>query len=203
MFSDLKTSHSLKAELSKDFIFDKICMAVTGYFLIYRELKWLKQEPLKAKSYIKRSISIAESFFPEKSPILSYLIQEYSQKYLKFKKHSEPIRSKSAKEGKNLRTGRKLGSKKSEKNGLLVKSQRNIGFVTGNESQTDQQLKPDVKISLGCAEKTEPEPQLSEESSEDSQVVLDQAIKLFSSDLYGDYYEEEPDKYEYMPLKRC
>lgn len=101
--TDLKACHSLRAELSKDFMLDKVCMSVASCYLISRELNHLNDDFLRSKSYLQRSISISTLFFPNSCPFLVSLQKIYSEKFLKSKdpkKVKSPLRSSSAKESR-------------------------------------------------------------------------------------------------------
>ena len=214
---ELKNTHTIKAELSKDFMLDKIFMAVTSYYLIFRELEFLKQNSKKSKSYLKIAISIAECFFPNDCSLSSCLLSEYELKFKgkrrsKSKCKKDSLRSKSVKVIKSNNPV-KIIEKNNKKKKLanvavipwLARSERNpiINEAVDKiqNTQSEVVLKKKLPASLEVNEKTEPEPQLSEESSDSCSKDISKRLVIFSSNLYEDYDETEPDKYEYMPLK--
>lgn len=207
--NELKALHSIKVELSRDFMLDKICMAISAYYLVYREFDIISHEPVKAKGFLKRAISLCKAFVPPSCPLFSTLTKEYSRKYIS-KSRTEKKTSLRSRSTKEVRNNNQKYQKKLKKTHIdvkvipwIVRSERNK-LSTGKKdpnAHSEETLKAKMQMSMECFEKTEPEPPLSEESSEEI-CNNELQIGLFSSDLYGDYYEEEPDKYEYMPLKR-
>ena len=206
---ELKAGHNIKAELSKDFMLDKICMAICAFYLVFRELSKLSQEPLKAKAYLKRSLLIAKTFLPSTSPLLNGLIKEYNKNFLKNSQRKTSIRSRSAKDVRSNQMKTLKNPVKTNHVGLkvlpwVIRSERLLNSTSKKKekTQSEETLQEKGQISLGRFEKTEPEPPLSEESSNSSVDHIVNNFALLSNELYGDYVYEEPDKYEYMPLKR-
>lgn len=201
--TELKSLHSISAEISKDFMLDKICMGISACYLISKELENLNVQGKKAGFYRKIALAISEVFLPEHCNLLA----ELREKQLKRAKGS--VRSKSAKNTKNIQ----IRTEKPSLNTKLFnvqampwvpRSVRNCGSKPliadfQKKIQVQKEKKPDELLRPN--EKSEPEPPLSEKSSSSSSEVPLQNFMIPSSDLYGDYYEEEPDKYEYMPLK--
>ena len=203
LLCDLKTTHSMIAELSKDFMLDKVCMAVSSHYLLFKELTSINLAQTRSKNYLKSAISIAECFFPDSCKLLSTLKAEFNWRYkklIKLKKGS--IRSRSAKTIKNPEI---IPDKPTVSSKLLntkvmpwvPRSER----ANGLNDTAGNPIKKKFPGSSGPNDKTEPEPPLSEESSESSCKNSLKNFIMISNELYGDYYEEEPDKYEYMPLK--
>ena len=208
LIEELKAGHNIKAELSKDFMLDKICMAICAFYLVFRELSKLAQEPLKAKAYLKRSLLIAKTFLPASSPLLNNLLKEYNKNFLKNSQRKTSLRSRSA---KDVRSNQMKTMKNPVKKNLIglkvlpwvIRSQRLLNSTSKKKenTQSEENLQAKGEIYIGRFEKTEPEPPLSEESSDSVENIVNN-FALISNELYGDYVYEEPDKYEYMPLKR-
>jgi hypothetical protein len=209
LIEELKAGHNIKVELSKDFMFDKICMAISAFYLVFRELSKLSQEPLKAKAYLKRSLIIAKTFLPGTSPLLNGLVKEYNKHFVKNSQRKTSLRSRSA---KDVRSGQSKTLKNPiKKNHVgmkvlpwVIRSERLLNSTSKKKenTQSEETLQGKAHVSLGRFEKTEPEPPLSEESSDASVDNIVNNFALLSNELYGEYVYEEPDKYEYMPLKR-
>lgn len=206
---ELKAAHNIKAELSRDFMLDKICMAISAFFLVFKALNKLSQEPLKAKAYLKRSLLIAKTFLPSSSPLLNSIVKEYNKNCVKVTQRKTSLRSRSAKETRNNQM--KTMKSQIKKNHVdvkvlpwVIRSERNLNSTVKKKenNNSEETLKGKAQISLGRFEKTEPEPPLSEQSSESSIENIINNFALLSNELYGEYIYEEPDKYEYMPLKR-
>jgi hypothetical protein len=214
--SDLKAPHSLRAELSKDFMLDKICMSTASYYLMSRELSFLNEDPIKAKSLHQKAMTIGTIYFPTNCPFLQQIIKEFSDKHQKTKEYQKiksPFRSTSAKETRTVyqvvETTQKLSTPKKKHYDIKkipwkIQSERNPhqnpAIDKGSHTQSDSNISLSNMKSPPCFEKTEPEPPLSEESEQED--IIKNFI-ISSNDLYGNYSEEEIfDKYEYMPLRR-
>ena len=222
VLTDLKAPHNLRAELSKDFMLDKICMCVASCYLVSKELNYLKEESLKAKTFLQRAISISTFFFPSSCPFLQNLVREYSEKYAKHakgdKKIKTPPRSTSAKATKTVFQVQEIQEEaikvtipkkkhfEIKKIPWKIQSERNpnqnVDIVKGSHTKSESNMAKNIITSPPNFEKTEPEPPLSEESEEGEEDDIVKNFIISSSDLYGNYSEEEVDKYEYMPLRR-
>lgn len=206
LIQDLKSAHNLRAELSKDFMLDKICLAAAACLVFSRELLSLNEDFSKSKAYLDRAVTISSSFFPSSCPFLQNLLSEYTEKYEKnkeIKKFKSP-RSTSAKDTHQNDAGTRKNSEKGEKKvQWKIQSERkpesNTGITKGNHSQSESTIGKNNLKSPPFYEKTEPEPPLSEGSEHDEKI---KNFIICSNELYGHYSEEEVDKYEYMPLRR-
>lgn len=206
---ELKAAHNIKAELSRDFMLDKICMAISAFYLVFKSLNKLSQEPIKAKAYLKRSLLIAKTFLPTTSPLLNSIIKEYNKNCVKISQRKTSLRSRSAKEirsnqVKTVKTQVKKNHVEMKVLPWVIRSERNLNSTNKKKENTNSEetLQGKTQISLGRFEKTEPEPPLSEQSSDSSIENIINNFAILSNELYGEYNYEEPDKYEYMPLKR-
>ena len=214
--SDFKAPHNLKVELSIDFMLDKICMCATSCYLVSRELLQLNENPDKAKAFHEQAIAISTNFFPTSCPFLESLIEEYSEKFSKptraVKRSKGSTRCTSAKESRTIYQShenqeRLSTPKKSQinnkKNFKKIYSARNKEEITEADKESHAQSEPAIPKTVFTSpqafEKTEPEPIISEKSEQ--KVDMPNFI-ICSDDLYGNYSEEEFDKYEYMPLRR-
>ncbi|OMJ67824.1 hypothetical protein SteCoe_34912 [Stentor coeruleus] len=203
----LKSSHNIRAELSKDFMLDKICLTAASCLLQSRELLLINEDFDKAKSYFNRAVVISSTFFPNSCLFLQNIVQEYIDKFGKVesKKFKSP-RSTSAKnayENERVFKNQKANRKNEQKNEWKVKSERkseNIeGMMKGNHSQSESMIGKSLGKIQEFMEKCEPEPQLSG-ASEQEDIIKN--LIMCSNGFYEQYTEEEVDKYEYMPLKR-
>ena len=214
--SDFKAPHSLKMELSKDFMLDKICMCATSCYLVSRELLRLNENPEKAKAFHEQAIAISTSFFPTSCPFLENLLEDYSEKFSKHagkvKRSKGSTRCTSAKESRTIYQPHENQARLSTPKKYQINTKQIIQKIysarnkeqktevdKGSHTQSEPVIPKTAFTSPQAFEKTEPEPPISEESEEEAAVPN---FIICSKDLYGNYSEEEFDKYEYMPLKR-
>ncbi|CAG9313111.1 unnamed protein product [Blepharisma stoltei] len=86
-YRDLKSSSNLIAEISKERLYEKICLLVISYFFISTELWFLnKQENSEtkfseSKKWHYKSLEIAEKLMPYSSPILQNIKDSYYDRY--------------------------------------------------------------------------------------------------------------------------
>jgi hypothetical protein len=135
-------------------------------------------------------------------------LKEYNKNFLKNSQRKTSLRSRSA---KDVRSNQMKTMKNPVKKNLIglkvlpwvIRSQRLLNSTSKKKenTQSEENLQAKGEIYIGRFEKTEPEPPLSEESSDSVENIVNN-FALISNELYGDYVYEEPDKYEYMPLKR-
>ena len=204
--SELKSTHTLSIELSKDFLFDKICLSITSLYVLSQSLSKLSEEQTKAKLSLQRAAKLASLFFPKTCPIFQTLSDTLKLKFTSIqtlKKIKSPPRSTSVRFSPKTQDALekvKISFKKAKVSNK-THSSRSSDSETGisKSSQTQSGSTIHNLKSLPKFEKTEPEPALSEESEKGE---LAKNIEICSKELYGNYSEEEPDKYEYMPLRR-
>ena len=202
--SELKSVHTLSTELSKDFLFDKICLSITSLFMLSQSLSKLPEEQSKAKIFIQRAIKLASLFFPKTCPIFQTLSDTLKSRFISIqtiKKIKSPPRSTSVRYSPKMQEALekvKISFKiaKVTKTHSARSSDTDTGITKSSQTHSGSTIH-NLK-SLPKFEKTEPEPALSEES-EKGDV---KNIGICSKELYGNYSEEEVDKYEYMPLRR-
>jgi hypothetical protein len=201
--SEMKSPHSLTTELSKDFLFDKICLSVTCLYKLSQALSRLAEEATKSKVYLQRGLKLSSFFFPKTCPIFVSLSELFNQKFLTLKKAKSPPRSTSVRFSPKMQEVLEkakhsaLKLKVSSKTHSARSSDTETGISKSSQTQSGSTIH-NLK-SLPKFEKTEPEPALSEES--EKREVL-KKFEISSKELYGNYSEEEVDKYEYMPLRR-
>jgi len=83
----MKSPWGLLAELTKDSMFEKICLLVVSYFCVGIEVKFICQEqesPLKlkeGKNWVKRAYNIAKALLPPETPLLSHISQSLQRNF--------------------------------------------------------------------------------------------------------------------------
>lgn len=202
--TELKSPHSLKLELSKDFLFDKICLSIVCLFQYSQELFSLNEDLAKSKLYLQRSLKISSAFFPKTCPLFQFLTEKFTERFTQKKKVKAPLRSKSIRCSPKMQEVLEKAQKSSKKRSRMhnkVHSGQSSDTDTGitKSSQTQSESTIQNFKSLPKFEKTDTEPPLSE-SNEKGELV--KGFGISSKELYGNYSEDEIDKYEYMPLRR-
>lgn len=84
--SELKTSLSVQAELTRDLMIEKILMTVVSHFCIATEIRFLsssttKYQSQEAKIWHKRALEIGTSFLPSSCPLLHHIMNSYVRNY--------------------------------------------------------------------------------------------------------------------------
>lgn len=83
--NDLKNPLGLQAELTNDFLLEKIVMIVIAHFCVATEIRFLtnptKIQQHEAKILHKKALEIAQNFLPSTCPLYLHIISSYTKHY--------------------------------------------------------------------------------------------------------------------------
>ena len=193
-FFEIKNAHIYSAELSKDYMLEKVCLLMSTCYLIATESRILEDtdQASQAKSWHSRSVQIGLSLLPLETPLLQHIKSSYDKHYpetiprfIKILKSKTPLRKAQAPTPRNRTIVRKspLSTRKNLQE-LELKTERFMirPQLTCKSKSPGRIIK---RVSRTKREDQEPEPQLSDDS------VVNQTCIINSNDLYGANIEDE------------
>jgi len=84
---EIKISNGIIGELSKDSIFENVCLIVVTYFCIATEIRFIcsaehsELKVVESQVWHFRALDIAKALLPKESPLLSHIKQSYNKHY--------------------------------------------------------------------------------------------------------------------------
>jgi hypothetical protein len=191
-FFEVKNAHTFEAELSKDYMLEKVCLLVSTCYLVATESRIIDDQDIqvKAKEWHARAVCIGINLLPLETPVLQHIRLSFKkhypevQKFVKITKSRTPLRKVQAPTPRNrtvIRLKNTFNFRKNFKE-LNIKTERNPGrskidrrFKSPNDWRRTSKTKREIQ---------EPEPQMSDES----EVIVNQTCIIDSQDLYGPEY---------------
>lgn len=196
-YFEVKNNHTFLAELSKDFMLEKVCLMLSSCYLIATETRLLDDpnEVKKAKGWHQKAVEIGLVLLPQETPLLQHIKSSFDKHYpakpqpriLKVAKSKTPIkdsRCTSAKSKTPIRP--KLGMPRKVIKNIEVKTDRSFIKEKPEPRKKDQ---PDLtpKCKTQREDNQEPEPPISEDYDEPE----NNTFVINSNDLYGIYSDED------------
>ena len=173
---ELKSSLEPFAELTRDFLLDKVCLLLVSYYCLATELRCLygRERMLQAHDYHSKALQIAKDLFPVECPLTEHLRSSY-QRHFQVLRHSKSPQPRSK-----------------HKKGSLSPNQRPRPRPSPSPPLTDR--KPRKSKPTTPSPHTKSESKLPRKKQAESSLVSDvsQGIILTSSALYGSR-AESPD----------
>jgi tetratricopeptide (TPR) repeat protein len=195
-YFEVKNSHTFVAELSKDFMLEKICLILSSCYLIATETRLLDDinEVKKAKGWHLRAVEIGLGLLPPETPLLQHIRASFNKHYptVTIKK---PPKSKSktpVKDGRCFSARNKtpmrpkLGMPRKVIKDTEIKTERSFIKERLDTSNTKAQDTA-AKCKTQREDNQEPEPPI----SEDYDQKVDNTFIINSNDLYGVYSEDD------------
>lgn len=189
-YFEIKNCHTFLAEISKDFMLEKICLLLTSCYLIATESRQLSSptQQNKAKNWHFKALEIGSKLLPLESPLLQHIKSSYEKHYpvpqlkpikSKSKTPVKIIQIQSNKSRTPLRT-KMAGQRKIIKN-LEPKTERS--HLKDKLIKNEKFVKTENKVRTFRDHIEEPEPQISED--DDDEVSYNETFVIFSNELYG------------------
>lgn len=194
-YFEVKNSHTFLAEISKDFMLEKICLLLTSCYLIATESRLLddQNEVKKAKGWHSRAVEIGLVMMPLETPLLQHIKTSYEkhypvvvQKITKVSKSKTPVKESRQNTAKNktpLRT-KASGQRKVIKD-IEIKTERS--YVREKLDKIEKGGEGFVKYKTQREDNQEPEPPLSQDYKEEPI----NAFLINSNDLYGVHSDDD------------
>ena len=190
-YFEVKNTHTFQAELSKDFMLEKICLLLASCYLIATETRLLEDpnEIKKAKYWHQKAVEIGLVLLPLETPLLQHIKASYDkhypvkiiQKNIKISKSKTPIKDSRCKSARNKTPVRpKLGMQRKVIKDIEIKTDRS--FLKEKNENKDTKGQNIIKCKTQREENQEPEPPISEDYDE---PATSNTFIINSNDLYG------------------
>lgn len=185
-YFEIRNSHTFIAELSKDFMLEKVCLLLSSCYLIATETRLHDDlvEVKKAKGWHMKAVEIGSVLLPMENPLFQHIKSSFAKHYptivhvVKTSKSKTPVKSGRVIVGKNKITVRPRGVQRKVIKDIEVKTDRS--YV---KDRVKEKEKPEiVKFQTQREENREPEPPISEDYDN---YENNRSFIINSNDLYG------------------
>lgn len=191
-FFEIKNTHTFIAEISKDFMLEKICLLLSSCYLIATETRLLDDpvEVKKAKKWHLKAVEIGSVLIPLETPLFQHIKASFDKHYppvvhvTKVSKSKTPVKAGRIPAGKNKQAPRPKGVQRKVIKDNEVKTDRS--YVKEKLKQKD---KSEVgKFKTQREENQEPEPPISEDYDN---YDTNRSFIINSNDLYGIHSDDD------------
>lgn len=191
-FFEIKNTHTFLAEISKDFMLEKICLLLSSCYLIATETRLLDDpvEVKKAKKWHLKAVEIGSVLLPLETPLFQHIKASFDKHYppvvhiTKVSKSKTPLKAGRCPVGKNKPAARPKGVQRKVIKDNEVKTDRSYAKEKAKEKD-----KSEVgKFKTQREENQEPEPPISEDYDN---YDTNRSFIINSNDLYGIHSEED------------
>ena len=190
-YFEVKNSHTFQAELSKDFMLEKVCLLITSCYLIATESRLMEDHDKvkKAKGWHMRAVEIGNVLLPPETPLLQHVKMSFDKHYpakvakkvVKVSKSKTPIKETHCVSSRNKTPVITKGimQRKVIKN-VEVKTERSF-IKEKNMIAFEKAKEIGGKWKTNREDNQEPEPPISEDYDEES----NKTFIISSNELYG------------------
>ena len=187
-YFEVKNSHTFQAELSKDFMLEKICLLLTSCYLIATESRLMEDqaEVKKAKGWHLRAVEIGTVLLPPETPLLQHVKMSFEKHYpvkivkkvIKVSKSKTPVKDTRCISARNKTPVRPKP---------LMKTERSF-LKEGNVAGFEKVKEIGGKCKTQREDNQEPEPPISEDYDE---ATGNKTFIISSNELYGVYSDDD------------
>lgn len=195
-YFEVKNTHTFQAELSKDFMLEKVCLLLSACYLIATETRLMEDpnEVKKAKGWHFLAVEIGTVLVPPETPLLQHIRSSYEKHYpikivkkvLRTSKSKTPVKDTRCISARNKTPVRpKVGMQRKVIKVADVNTERS--FLKEKLSDNERGKETATKWKTQREENQEPEPPISEDYDEPG----NNTFVMCSNDLYGVYSDDD------------
>lgn len=196
--ADLKSNFGLQTELTRDLMFEKVCLVAVSYFCIATEIRFLcsQQAANTAKEkegefWHVKACAIVKDFLPLESPLANHIKQSFTRNYGKAELN---VSSSSSKKGKESRTSLRPQTKNFEASigGRRTPHQDPKSPLVGKAEEMVKQILGRPRSTSGKGQKKSPKKDVSPKPKASRPMTAQQPYRPQPPILPKARFEESP-----------